>query len=78
VVPSGWQQLAMGVTSTSPFTVLPADANDNFLRLRLRLTASAGAGATASTRQLDVTYTALNTSLTTASATVCTEGRTIP
>ena len=70
LVPGPWTPLAAGVTGATPFTVLPADATFNAQRLRLQLTATA--------KQVDVTFTAVNTSLTTASTTLCTEGRPIP
>jgi len=78
VTPTGWIPLASDVTSAAPFTFSPADATFNFQRLRLKLVASSGSGGTAAARQLDVTFTALNTSLSTSSAADCTEGRSIP
>jgi hypothetical protein len=85
-----WSQLATGLSATTPFTVLPADPTFNFQRLRVWVQATSGitgdgAGATGSgsTNETDVTFTALNTSLTTdedasMSETVCTEGRSTP
>ena len=78
VVPTGWRQLAMGVSQAQPFTVLPPDETVRYLRLRLQLTATAGAGTSATSTQTDVTFTARNTSLTTPSASACTEGRAVP
>jgi prepilin-type N-terminal cleavage/methylation domain-containing protein len=76
--PTAWIPLASDVSSAQPFTVSGADATYNFQRLQLRLAASAGAGGSATTKWTDVTFTALNTSLGTSSATICTEGRAMP
>ena len=70
--------LASGVTATQPFTVYSPDSTYNVQRLRVRLSATSGTGVTATTQNVDVTFTAMNTSLSTSSATVCTEGRSIP
>lgn len=70
--------IASGITATQPFTVYSPDTIYNVQRLRIRLTATSGAGASGSTQNVDVTFTAMNTSLSTSSATVCTEGRSIP
>jgi type II secretory pathway pseudopilin PulG len=70
--------LASGITATQPFTVYSPDTTYNVQRLRIRLTSTSGAGASGSTQNVDVTFTAMNTSLSTSSATVCTEGRSIP
>jgi hypothetical protein len=78
LMPTGWTVLASEVTATQPFTYLAPDASFNFQRLQLKLVASAGSGATATSKQTDVTFTALNTSLTTSSPTVCAEGRAVP
>ncbi len=78
LTPSGWTVLASDVTSTQPFTYLAPDASFNFQRLRLKFVANSGSGAAATLKQIDVTFTALNTTLTTSSATVCTEGRAVP
>jgi hypothetical protein len=77
-VPSAWVPLASAVSSPTPFTFAAADDTYNFQRLRLTLLASAGGGSTAASRQTDVTFTALNTTLGTSSATVCAEGRSLP
>jgi prepilin-type N-terminal cleavage/methylation domain-containing protein len=76
--PAAWVVLASGVTSVQPFTFWPADAIFNFQRLQLRLVTSSGAGTTATLAETDITFTALNTSLSTSSATVCTDMRGIP
>jgi prepilin-type N-terminal cleavage/methylation domain-containing protein len=72
-VPTTWTVLASGVSATRPFTFRSADSTYNYPRLALNLTAQAGGGRTASTRQMSVTFTAQNT--TSSSASVCTEGR---
>jgi type II secretory pathway pseudopilin PulG len=78
VTPGAWVPLASNVSSAQPFTFSVADATFNFQRLRLTLVAKAGAGSTAASRLTDTTFTALNTSLATSSAAICTEGRSIP
>jgi prepilin-type N-terminal cleavage/methylation domain-containing protein len=72
-VPTTWTVLASGLTATRPFTFRSADATFNYPRLALSLTAKAGTGTTAATKQMSITFTALNA--TSASASVCTEGR---
>ncbi|MBT8225096.1 MAG: prepilin-type N-terminal cleavage/methylation domain-containing protein, partial [Dactylosporangium sp.] len=74
----GWRTLAFDVTDGQPFTFIPADTTFTTQRLRLTLTAHAGGAGTGLSRQTDVTFTAVNTSLATQSATVCTEGRAVP
>jgi hypothetical protein len=66
------------VTSTQPFTFWAADTTLNFQRLQLTLSASGGPDATVVSRSIDVTFTALNTTLGTDSATDCQEGRSVP
>src|SRR6266540_792625 len=78
LTPSPWIQLASDVSSTQAFTFSAADATFNFQRLQLKLVATSGAGGTATPKQSDITFTALNTSLTTSSATICIEGRAVP
>jgi type II secretory pathway pseudopilin PulG len=78
LTPSAWIPLASQVSATQPFTFFPADSTYNFQRLQLKLVATSGAGPTATAKQTDVTFTAMNTSLSTSSATVCTEGRSVP
>ena len=73
-----WHTLAFEVTAAQPFTLLTPDTDISVQRLRLRLTASGGAGQTAATKSIDVTFAALNTSVDTTSATICTEGRAVP
>lgn len=71
-----WVVLASGVSATTPFTYVPPDAAFNFQRLQLKLTATSGLGTKLTAASTDVTFTALNTSLGTSSASVCVEGRT--
>jgi len=78
LVPTAWIPLASGVSGATPFTFTAADPTYNFQRLELKLTGTAGMGTTATTKPTDVTFTALNTSLSTNSTTTCTEGRTVP
>ncbi|GGK57202.1 hypothetical protein Ppa06_15400 [Planomonospora parontospora subsp. parontospora] len=52
-----------------------ADFTPDFHRLELHLTSRVGTGEHARTSNLDVTFTALNTSRETPAANVCTEGR---
>jgi hypothetical protein len=75
--PSGWSALASDISSAAPFTFQAADETFNFQRLELKLTSGA-AGGTSMSRQTDVTFTALNTTLQTVSPTECTEMRLIP
>jgi prepilin-type N-terminal cleavage/methylation domain-containing protein len=58
--PPGWITLASGLTATTPFTVLPADATSDFVRLELTVTAQSGSGRTGTSRLTDVTFAALN------------------
>jgi hypothetical protein len=78
--PTGWTTLATGVTATTPFATTVADkANLTGLRfqtLTLDVTSTTGAGAMGSTRATNVTFTALNTTITDSSKT-CVEGRSV-
>jgi len=76
--PGGWTVLASGIAATNPFTRNPATGDFAFQRLRIDMTANKSGGATATKRQSDITFTALNTSPTTSSDNVCTEGRQVP
>jgi hypothetical protein len=79
VTPSTWRPLASGVSSAAPFTFYDADAQYNFQRLELKLTAGTTSSGSSTSRQTDVTFTALNTSLSTqGDTTECSEGRSIP
>lgn len=71
--PGAFGPLVVGVTGSTPFTVHPADATYAFQRLEVNLTAGTG-----TTRQSDVTFTALNTAVATDNSTICSEGRTAP
>ncbi|WP_153054085.1 PulJ/GspJ family protein [Planomonospora sphaerica] len=78
-------------TAKAPFVFQPAGSRDlydgsvprtagagftpDFHRLELHLTSSVGAGEHVRTSNLDVAFTALNTSRETPAANVCTEGR---
>ncbi len=77
IADSPWTVLSNGVSSSQPFTYLAPDATFNFQRLRLRLTTTYGGNQTLSAANTDITFTALNTTLGTSSASVCTEGRTV-
>jgi prepilin-type N-terminal cleavage/methylation domain-containing protein len=76
--PSEWIPLASDVTSASPFIFSGASGTSEFQQLQLSLVATSGSGETLTTRTTDVTFTALNTSRSTSSKTVCAEGRSIP
>jgi Tfp pilus assembly protein PilV len=76
--PTGWIPLASEVSSSQPFTFWAPDSDLNFQRLQLTLDASGGPDTTAVSRSIDVTFTALNTTLGTDSATDCLEGRALP
>jgi prepilin-type N-terminal cleavage/methylation domain-containing protein len=65
-------------SNPAPFTVSDPDSTFGFQRLRVALTATSGSDKAESRKDVDVTFTAINTSLDTSSATVCTEGRPIP
>jgi prepilin-type N-terminal cleavage/methylation domain-containing protein len=78
LVPSAWIPIASNVTATTPFQFLDADATYNFQRLRLTLVADMKSDGIPAASTTDVTFTALNTQLGTATTTVCTEGRAIP
>jgi type II secretory pathway pseudopilin PulG len=81
LVPSAWVPLVSSVNATgggSPFALLAADSTYNFQRLRLKLTAVFGVGVNSASKAIDITFSALNTSLTTSSDTACTEGRVVP
>ena len=81
MVLSAWTPLASEVAiplggTTLVFTKYAADATFNFQRLEIKLAVKSGNNRTATTKSSDITFTALNTSLSTpGSDTVCTEGR---
>jgi prepilin-type N-terminal cleavage/methylation domain-containing protein len=73
-VAPGWVVLANNVDAPSgeqPFVLTPAGVVENFYRLRVNLVAESGGARTRSAANTDVTFTALNTSLTTSSTNVC-------
>lgn len=78
LVPSAWRPLASGVTSTAPFTFIPATSTFLFQRMEVNLAIKTGSNRNATVRQSDITYTALNTSLATSSTSICSEGRVVP
>ena len=76
--PTKWVPLASTVTAAT-FTFRDADDTANFQRLEISLRTGTSATATRSSRQTDITFTALNTSLTTrGDTTECTELRAVP
>lgn len=77
VNPTPWMPLASDLTASQPFTTHQAGGTFAFQRLQLKLTATSGGVANARSALLDITFTAWNTSLSTSSKTVCTEGRSI-
>lgn len=77
IQPSAWRQLASEVSGQTPFTFAGANAQYMYQRLSLSLRAEGGGTASRAARAFDGTFTALNTSLSTESDTVCSEGRPI-
>jgi type II secretory pathway pseudopilin PulG len=80
--PPAWARVAAGVRAPeAPDDVHPFVLNTSFAfkRLEVRLIATSGSGATKSTAKTDVTFTAMNSTVsgtsTTPSTDVCTEGR---
>jgi hypothetical protein len=69
-----WSSLATGASSTQPFTLLAPVAPFVSQRLRVNILLTP-AGGTGPAKVMDLTFTALNTSSTTSSGTVCAEGR---
>jgi prepilin-type N-terminal cleavage/methylation domain-containing protein len=70
-----WTSLATDVQAPAgakPFTVKAADALNPFIRLQLNLMAVVGSGVKGTNTDTRITFTALNTSLTTPPAPVCT------
>ena len=76
LTPTSWLPMASNVSSAQPFTFTPPD--DTFTFQRLELDVTSDGGGTAATRQTDVTFTAMNTSLSTPSDNGCANGRSIP
>lgn len=78
LAPGPWRPLADGVSGTAPFTFVKADVTFNFQRLRLTISTGYGAGENRVVKATDIEFSALNTSLSTDSSTICTEGRALP
>lgn len=85
LVPSAWKPLAAQITpktlplsATSPFNLSNANASFDYERLEILITATSGRNNNKQPKSSDVTFTALNTSHSTSSTTVCTEGRVVP
>jgi hypothetical protein len=76
LLPSAWLPIVSDVSASTPFVLNEPTTSLTFQRLRLQLTATAPGGTTS--KKIDITFTALNTSLTTDSATTCIEGRVVP
>ncbi|GAA2660567.1 prepilin-type N-terminal cleavage/methylation domain-containing protein [Paractinoplanes durhamensis] len=80
VTPTGWTTLASGVTSTTPFTTYAVDKNSltgfRFQRLTVNFYTAAGGAGTGSTRQTNVTFSALNATAGD-NVSTCTEGRSV-
>ncbi len=73
---STWTIMVFDVSAAQPFTLLPAAAPFYYQRLGLHFVVSPS--GTARSKSMSATFTALNTSLSTSSATVCGEGRQTP
>jgi prepilin-type N-terminal cleavage/methylation domain-containing protein len=80
VAPTTWTTLATNITATTPFTTYGLDKNsltgNRFQRLNITVTSKAGGATTGSTRQSNVTFTALNATATD-NASTCVEGRSV-
>jgi hypothetical protein len=80
-------QLASGVSATTPvatgsnvsivapFATIRPDSVFQFQRVEFALLSTFGVNQNATTKKSDITFTALNTTSSTSSSTVCTEGR---
>ena len=79
LIPTGWQTLAASIsyTGTSPFVLTQPGTNFQYQRLEFAVTSSYGVNSSKSSKKSDVTFTALNTSPSTAntSSTTCTQAR---
>jgi hypothetical protein len=71
--PQAFSTLASGISGTHPFARKAAGV-DGYAFERLAVSISAG-GRDAQTRQINIAFTALNSSPDTASDTTCTDGR---
>ena len=81
--PSAWVQLASNVVAgaNGAFTWTNATATFNYQRLEINIVAVVGTNSAKASKTTDITFTALNTSLTTttgSTSTTCTEGRSAP
>jgi hypothetical protein len=72
--PPEFTTLATGVTGTHPFTRRPA-GTDGYSFERLLISVSATGGGATRARQIDVTFTALNSSPDSADEATCADGR---
>jgi hypothetical protein len=77
LAPSAWVPLATSVVSPSPFAYSAPDGTYNFQRLTLDLKVSIPVGDRPQVKETRVMFTALNTTISTKSASVCTEGRAV-
>lgn len=75
--PPAFTTLVSGVTGAHPFTRKAAGI-DGYAFERLTVSVTASGGRNGRSRQIDVSFTALNSSLATSNETTCTEGRTAP
>ena len=73
--PPPFVQLASGVSGTHPFTRHPVLPGPGVKFQRLAVSLSATGGPDGRQREIDIVFTALNTSPATSSDTTCTEGR---
>lgn len=74
---SSWSTIVSGVSATQPFTLEPPVLPFSTQRLRVNVVV-APAGDTGPSRVMDVTFTAANSTSSTASGSVCSEGRPPP
>jgi prepilin-type N-terminal cleavage/methylation domain-containing protein len=71
---SDWGTIVSGVSATQPFTLLPPVIPFTTQRLRVNLVVGP-AGSTGSSRVMDLTFTAANSTSSTAGGSACSEGR---
>jgi type II secretory pathway component PulJ len=78
LTPTSWTTLASNVSGGTPFTTVAADKNTltgfRFQRLTVNVTSSVGLGAAGTTRQTNVTFTALN-AVSPSNSSTCVEAR---
>jgi prepilin-type N-terminal cleavage/methylation domain-containing protein len=74
---SNWITLATDATATTPFTLFAAAPPYTTQRLNLTITIGPN-GGNGPSRVMNATFTAQNTTTSTSSGTVCTEGRLVP